>query len=398
MKYLFTYFFILVICFGNAQNLVPNYSFENYSVCPLSAGEVTLAIPWSSATATCSTDYFNTCSTGGVSVPNNGGGYQPARTGSAYAGFWFYGASSSPNGREYLQVKLDSILKPNICYYTQFYVNLGDISGYACNNIAANFAVTQPFSTLTTLMPLTPHIMNTGNPIINDSINWVKISGYYTAIGGEQYLTIGNFFDDANTSVFVGNPTGYPSYYYIDDITVEEVKVKQWNYTNTILCLNESVVLNPNTNDTNAYALNWMPTTNLSCANCNSPIAQPQSTTTYTLTKQRCNITTTDTVRVTVKDCNPTIEIPNVFTPNGDGINDTFNFSVVGASDVSFIIYNRWGNIIKNSTLNTNTYFSWDGRTTSGEACSDGVYFYTLTYKLVNGDTETKKGFITLMR
>ena len=55
------------------------------------------------------------------------------------------------------------------------------------------------------------------------------------------------------------------------------------------------------------------------------------------------------------------------------------------------------GEIVKNLELKTNNYVLWDGRTTSGGACSDGIY-YTLTYKLVNNDVVTKKGFIILTR
>jgi gliding motility-associated-like protein len=395
MKYLLTYLCIILTFYSKAQNLVPNYSFENYSACPISSGQVTLAIPWGTATSASSTDYFNACSSM-LSVPNYPGGFQLAKTGVAYAGMWFL---QSPNYREYLQVKLDSALKLNRCYYVEFYVNQPDYITESINNIGANLSITQPIGTVGILMPLTPHILNTGNPIISDSINWVKVSGYYTALGGEQYLTIGNFFNDINTNISGTFTASAQAYYFVDDVTVEEVKTQQWNYRDTSMCKDESIILKSHSTDTvNTYTLNWLPTSGLSCTNCNNPIAQPQSTTTYTLTKQRCNITTTDTVRITVKDCSPISEIPNVFTPNGDSINDTFNFSIVGASDVNFIIYNRWGNIIQNLTLATHTYISWDGRTTSGEACNEGVYFYTLQYTDEKGVPQKKNGYVSLFR
>jgi gliding motility-associated-like protein len=91
------------------------------------------------------------------------------------------------------------------------------------------------------------------------------------------------------------------------------------------------------------------------------------------------------------------LSIPNVFTPNGDGINDVFAFKINGTL-TDFSVYNRWGNGIKNSTLNTNTYISWDGHATSGEECSSGVYFYTLVYKDSKGDTIKKNGYVMLIR
>ena len=52
------------------------------------------------------------------------------------------------------------------------------------------------------------------------------------------------------------------------------------------------------------------------------------------------------------------------------------------------------GEIVKNLELKTNNYVLWDGRTTSGQVCSDGVYYYALTYKLVNNDVVTKKDLL----
>jgi gliding motility-associated-like protein len=81
--------------------------------------------------------------------------------------------------------------------------------------------------------------------------------------------------------------------------------------------------------------------------------------------------------------------IPNVFTPNGDGTNDVFyiNTEIFKAEHLS--IYNRWG--IK--VFESGNYFNWDGRTTSGETCHAGTYYYIL-----QTETETYKGFLELVR
>ena len=156
-------------------------------------------------------------------------------------------------------------------------------------------------------------------------------------------------------------------------------------------------------NISEATTYNWLPTNGLSCSTCDNPKASPNVTTTYTLTKTQCKAITTASITVTVKtDCAPKVilsEIPNVFTPNGDGINDTFNFNIVGASDVNFNIYNRWGNLIQLVTSRASvTNVLWDGRTTSGIECSDGMYFYTLQYTNANGDAIKKNGHVTLLR
>ena len=84
---------------------------------------------------------------------------------------------------------------------------------------------------------------------------------------------------------------------------------------------------------------------------------------------------TVDTAQAfTIIDC-PQIEIPNVFTPNGDGINDVFKVNLSGNALQNFRIdiYDRWGLLIFTSeSIN----YKWDGRTTSGKKVVEGTYFY----------------------
>jgi gliding motility-associated-like protein len=82
-------------------------------------------------------------------------------------------------------------------------------------------------------------------------------------------------------------------------------------------------------------------------------------------------------------------ELPNVFTPNGDNVNDVFKLTNCGAI-LNTSIYNRWGNIVF-QTENQNHF--WDGRTTSGEECVDGIYYYMIETK-----EKTIKGCIQLIR
>ena len=71
------------------------------------------------------------------------------------------------------------------------------------------------------LLPANPQITNYGNPIIKDTQNWVRVSGIFKAQGGEQFLTLGNFKDNLNTSYVTIQPTGYQGAgYYVDDVAV----------------------------------------------------------------------------------------------------------------------------------------------------------------------------------
>ena len=85
--------------------------------------------------------------------------------------------------------------------------------------------------------------------------------------------------------------------------------------------------------------------------------------------------------------------IPNVFTPNEDGMND--NWYVLGECVEEFecLIYNRWGNLLYTMM---DIADKWDG-THNGKKVPQGVYVYTLTLKKSNGLKDTRRGHITIL-
>ena len=91
------------------------------------------------------------------------------------------------------------------------------------------------------------------------------------------------------------------------------------------------------------------------------------------------------------------IEIPNVFSPNGDGMNDTFR-PVCAESTINEIIeihelsiVNRWGKVL----FESNT--PWDGNY-KGQPANAEVYYFTMTYSLNGQCPESVKGDLTLLR
>lgn len=89
------------------------------------------------------------------------------------------------------------------------------------------------------------------------------------------------------------------------------------------------------------------------------------------------------------------IEIPNVFTPNRDGFNDSFIVSGANLTDVFGEIFNRNGQKIGSWN---GLKFGWDGRTTSGEEVPTGTYFYIIKATGNDGKDYLKKGSLTLIR
>ncbi len=103
-----------------------------------------------------------------------------------------------------------------------------------------------------------------------------------------------------------------------------------------------------------------------------------------------------DTVYIIVRLCEQDLKIPNVFTPSddkhaGDGKNDTYYIKdLCPIEDFKFTIYNRWGNIVYEST---NYDFHWDGIDDNGKECAEGVYYYTMHAK-----RKDLHGYIHLIR
>jgi gliding motility-associated-like protein len=78
---------------------------------------------------------------------------------------------------------------------------------------------------------------------------------------------------------------------------------------------------------------------------------------------------------VCVDNC-PEFELPNVFTANGDGVNDFFKaIKVKHIKDIDLYVFNRWGQVVYHTT---DPYFNWDGKVMQTKVlCSEGTYFYT---------------------
>ncbi|MFN3916590.1 MAG: PKD domain-containing protein [Flavobacteriales bacterium] len=90
-------------------------------------------------------------------------------------------------------------------------------------------------------------------------------------------------------------------------------------------------------------------------------------------------------------------QIPNIFSPNGDGKNDLLTILNVDYTETYIMrIYNRWGTKVFETE---NTPNAWNGKTMSGNDASEGVYFYELIYKdICSQEEKLKTGFIHLVR
>jgi gliding motility-associated-like protein len=96
------------------------------------------------------------------------------------------------------------------------------------------------------------------------------------------------------------------------------------------------------------------------------------------------------------------LQIPNVFTPNNDGMNDTFTIKVEGVKELSVAIFNRWGNLMKEyrNTLNLSPAIInlWDGRSATGEEVPEGVYFYVINVSDIKDEHHKFSGAIHVFK
>ena len=102
-----------------------------------------------------------------------------------------------------------------------------------------------------------------------------------------------------------------------------------------------------------------------------------------------------DTASLNIRVIDDRLFISNVITPNGDGVNDAFNFIGDHSSMTNFkcAIYNRWGTLIFDTN---NPGFNWDG-SLHGEIVSPGTYFYTIEYDGFNNESFSFKGELSVL-
>ncbi len=229
--------FLLCICGISQKNLVRNFSFEDSVICAYSDSfslNYPLPKPWVAPTKKSLNNMnLNSCSSlfcCGVpyNTPNDTS-FQYPKTGNGYSSFVSsLFSNANYNSRSYVQQKLRDSLIPSKAYYIDFFVNLPNSMSAANNNISLLISKNEVYSDTVNytnglrLINADAQIFNYGNPVITDTVNWVKVSGIYNAIGGEKFITIGNFKDDANTQIIKFNSRGGMNQvlYYLDDVSV----------------------------------------------------------------------------------------------------------------------------------------------------------------------------------
>jgi gliding motility-associated-like protein len=278
--------------------------------------------------------FFNWYVLEGVSyfgIPYNRFGFNYPRTDSVYAGVGiYYGTQQFEHVyKEYMRVRLKEPLKKGYGYKAGLYWSL-------CDSCAASDKLGMVFSKDSFLLSSASQFVDVltyprpqieAKEILRDTSGWNLLEDTFIAEGGELYLTIGLFAADYDMH--------------------REAPVNGFNQTgNPCQCI-----------DWNTYFY---------------------IEDVFLYEYPEAGVPENE------------IKIPNIFTPNGDGINDVFELTPYLPPGTRVTVYNRWGNEV----FQTDNYQNnWAGITTFGAKANPGVYFYIIKFP----QGLVKKGTLTIV-
>ncbi len=233
--------FIITICFINAdaQNLVPNPSFENYV--DFSKFD---DLNWHKVQTTDTPDYFNfSVENPSNSIYNKYMGNISPHSGDGFVGIFCYRNSSVrgiKNIREFIENKLITNLEKDSLYKIELSLRLDIESNLALKNFSVLFSKQSEYQS-SNFKPFSQTLLVEFNSVWLDSTsNWVTLQALYKAQGNENYILLGNFKNDVHSQkkhVFYKKERKkrykwdllekeLASYYYIDDVKVEMIPAK----------------------------------------------------------------------------------------------------------------------------------------------------------------------------
>ena len=226
---------------GQAQNLVPNPSFEQVSEDAKEKDIKTFGLinvfseEWGGATEVAPDLFMEREKESKVTIPCNDYGYQDPADGVFYAGFRAY--SKSPKlKRSYLQVQLTEKLEENQMYCVSFDLSLADLSRYAVPDIGAILSDRKIERGGTAPIVQKPDVQHKSNKSMVYMDGWETVCGTFTGTGEEEYLVIGCFGGDASIEeekvarstghrdCFTGKPQQPQAYYYVENVKVEAIE------------------------------------------------------------------------------------------------------------------------------------------------------------------------------
>jgi gliding motility-associated-like protein len=259
---------------------------------------------------------------------------------------------------------------------------------------------------------------DSGNWIDGGCDEWIQITGSFVAQGGERYFQFGSSIGDRHVPPdtihrpkskcydrysdlyreITNNPSVVPyrasNGYFMDDFAIWRADAEIYVANageDGFACKNEEITLGSPTRE--QYRSYWLSLAGDTLATTGELTVSPSQITSYILSQWDFRfIETRDTVTLYIEEDCLELTLPNVFTPNGDGYNDTWAPISEDATDYEITIYNRWGTAVHQYTGPANTYPGW-----RGENQPEGTYFVTVRAQNAYGYIVEETGQITLL-
>jgi gliding motility-associated-like protein len=228
------------------------------------------------------------------------------------------------------------------------------------------------------------------------------------ASGGDSYLwSPAGSLDNAALSSPMATPDTSTTYsVYVTEntcntdttmkvlVTVNPSPAVTAEKANDLDCITHSTRLSASGSSGNSYV--WSPVSGLDHPNSPNPVSTTNATITYVVAAtNQFGCIALDSVTVLVNSTGKvSFEVPNAFTPNGDGRNDCFGVKTWGGVELEeFSVFNRWGQRVFSSTK---TNPCWDGRF-NGELQPSGAYVYVIKAKTYCGPLK-RTGTVILVK
>jgi gliding motility-associated-like protein len=258
----------------------------------------------------------------------------------------------------------DAFVKMDLQTFVNVNSSLGGVLK-SCSPITATFAASPNFGTVT-IVP------GDGSPAVNTAslVHTYNVFGVYNAyvIAGTDTTTC-NKTDSVRIKIAYGPPPENP----LKDTTVT--------------CKGINRIL-----DAKNPGSDYLWTTGE-----NTQMIVPSNSGTYNVWIENGFCSDVFTTQVKVLDARYPMILPNIISPNGDGVNDYWDFRAYSVHTTDFEVFNRWGKSVFKSN---DPLTQWNGVNQRGEPLSEGTYFWIINY-ISNCEPEVtfkEKGFIQIVR